>query len=504
MNENRPSPRGTFGEKNKRFSSDGAQGAKKPFTRGKGDGKAKGGYKKEGKSAKLVSRMDARRLALNALADVTRANAYAGLALDKALRSSTLPPEEKRLATSIFYSAVENLLRIDYILKQFVEHMPEPIVEDILRIAAAQLLFMDKQPDHAVVDEAVKQARAFRGEGYTALVNGALRNLIRARDDKTIAYPDPAVRPIQALAVEYSVPEPLVKRLVDDYGIEFARELLAYRPDERWETLRPNRMMMDDNQFSAYLTGRGWEHQPGPVPGSFRVRAAGDLPSDPDYRRGLFSIQGASSMLAAMAVKPQRGMRILDACAAPGGKACLMAEMMSGTGRVYAWDLHEHRVELIRAAKRRLKLDNLRPAAHDASVFRPEMAEEKLDAVLIDAPCSGLGVMINKPDIKYRQNDQTIAGLVEIQRNILEACCQYVKVGGALVYSTCTILPEENVRQVERFLRDHGEFKLDTDMGYLPHALSDKAENGMLQLYAHRDGREGFFIARMIRVGDEA
>ena len=112
--------------------------------------------------------------------------------------------------------------------------------------------------------------------------------------------------------------------------------------------------------------------------------------------------------------------------------------------------------------------------------------------------------MINKPDIKYRQNDQTIAGLVEIQRNILEACCQYVKVGGALVYSTCTILPEENVRQVERFLRDHGEFKLDTDMGYLPHALSDKAENGMLQLYAHRDGMEGFFIARMIRVGDEA
>lgn len=502
MNENRPSPRGAFGDKKRHFPSGGAQGGKKPYGQGKADAKVRGGQKRDEKKTRPVSRIDARRLALNALSDVTRVDAYAGLALDKALRASTLPPEEKRLATSIFYSAVENLLRIDYILRQFVERMPEPIVEDILRIAAAQLLFMDKLPDHAVVDEAVKQARAFRGDGYTALVNGTLRNLIRARDGGTIQYPDPAVRPIQALAVEYSVPEPLVKRLMDEYGMEFTRALLSYRPDERWETLRPNRMMMDDKQFEAYIQGRGWACQAGPVPGSFRVRAAGDLPSDPDFRRGLFSIQGASSMLAAMAVQPKRGMRILDACAAPGGKACLMAEMMNGTGRVFAWDLHEHRVELIRAAKKRLNLDNLRPAAHDASVVRREMIEEPLDAVLIDAPCSGLGVMINKPDIKYRQNDQSISELVETQKQILEACCQYVKLGGALVYSTCTILPDENARQVERFLQNHREFRLDTDMSYLPREIRDKAENGMLQLYAHRDGMEGFFIARMIRVGE--
>ncbi len=204
-------------------------------------------------------------------------------------------------------------------------------------------------------------------------------------------------------------------------------------------------------------------------------------------------------MLAARAVEPRPGMTVLDACAAPGGKAALMCEMMRGTGRVHAWDLHEHRVQLIKAAGKRLRLDNLRPAERDASVRREDL-ECQMDAVLVDAPCSGLGVMTDKPDLKYRVTDESIESLKAEQKKILDACSSYVKVGGLLVYSTCSILPEENEKQVEEFLLNHPEFKPDEGDAWVPEKLKPRFRNGMLALLPCRDGVEGFFIARMRRV----
>ncbi len=194
------------------------------------------------------------------------------------------------------------------------------------------------------------------------------------------------------------------------------------------------------------------------------------------------------------------GDRVLDACAAPGGKSALIAEMMGDVGRVYAWDVHEHRVEMIRAAKRRLKLDSLRPAVRDAR--KPcEDFELLMDAVLVDAPCSGLGVLADKPDIKYRLTDESIEQLIVLQREILENCAAFVKVGGLLVYSTCTILPEENEQQVRAFLEKHPEFALVEDNSYLPEPLRARSKGGMAQFFSHLDGIEGFFIARMLRKG---
>lgn len=203
-------------------------------------------------------------------------------------------------------------------------------------------------------------------------------------------------------------------------------------------------------------------------------------------------------MLAALAMEVKPGMQVLDACAAPGGKSCLMAEAMGGAGRVHAWDLHEHRVELIRAAARRLDLDNIRAQAHDASRHN-EHLDSMMDAVLVDAPCSGVGVMGDKPDIKYRLTPDTIEALIPIQQGILEACARYVRLGGLLVYSTCTILPEENQNQVEWFLKNHPEFEPDGDDRWLPEVLRDGYENGMIQLLPCRDGLDGFFIARLRR-----
>lgn len=441
----------------------------------------------------------ARMLALMALQDVFREDAYASLALNKRLRESAASAEDKKLATYIFYAAVENRLLISFILHQFADRMPDPIVEDILHIAIAQLMFMDHIPEHAAVDEAVKLAKRLGREEQAGFVNGVLRSLLRAKQAGKIRMPDESMPPIRRMSVRYSVPEPLVKRLVNSYGEEFVEAMLAFVPDERLESVRPNWMRMDADGFKAFAQRKKWNVREGIVPGILLVRGAGDLAGDPDYRQGMYSIQGAGSVLAAEAVGAKPGMQILDACAAPGGKSCLMAERMMGSGRVQAWDVHEHRVELIRAAAKRLSLDNIRPALRDACVFKQDM-EFAMDAVLVDAPCSGLGVMLSKPDVKYRYKDEQVEELVQLQRKILATCARYVKVGGTLVYSTCTVLSEENAQQIEYFLQTHGDFIIDDDPSFLPEHLRERWQNGMIQLHAHTDGTEGFFIAKLKRI----
>ena len=440
----------------------------------------------------------ARDVALRALREVARDNAYASQALDRALSAAHLTGEDRRLAASLFYFALENRLRIEHCLAARMKERPEPEIMDILSLAAAQILFMDRIPDHAAVDEAVKQTRAARRERQTALVNAVLRGLIRARDAGELALPDREAEPERYISEKYSVRLELVERLVKAYGVQEAEQIASWSPDRHSDTIRANLLRMQDAEFEAWLSENGFDWSRGKVPGAYRVRGAGRLAAHEGYRRGLFSIQGESSMLAALALGAKPGMQVLDACAAPGGKSCLIAEMMRGAGRVYAWDLHEHRVELIRAAQRRLGLENIRPQVRDAA-RRVESLEGAMDAVLVDAPCSGLGVMGDKPDIKYRLRGETIEALLPIQRAILETCAAYVRPGGLLVYSTCTILPEENRDQISAFLAAHPEFEIAADAAWLPEALRPRYVNGMIQVLPDRDDMDGFFIARLRR-----
>lgn len=459
-----------------------------------------GGFRKENERGgfRKENRVTARDVALDALRDVVRNEAYASQALDRRLENVKLSDEDRRLAASIFYFAVENRLRIEWTLGKLMETKPEPVVADIMHIAAAQILFMDKIPDHAAVDEAVKQVRNAGREGLVKLVNGVLRSLVRARDAEEIVLPSREESPEEYLSISASISQAAVHRLVEAYGFELAEEIVSYAQKNRETTVRANRMQMSDAAFEDYLTNAGYAWTKGTVSGAYNLTGAGSIAASEGYRKGLFSIQGESSMLAAQAVGAKPGMQILDACAAPGGKTCLMSECMGGSGRVYAWDVHPHRVELIRAAAKRLHLENVRAQVHDARKTLESM-ELAMDAVLVDAPCSGLGVMWDKPDIKYRLNDQEFDALMPLQKDILEACAKCVRVGGRLVYSTCTILPGENEEQVRAFLAKHPEFELDTDVRWLPEALRDKAQEGMLTLLPARDGLEGFFIARMCR-----
>jgi len=477
-------------------------GDKKPFRKANGEkkqgGKKSGGFKKAAPKKNAPPKPSARDVAFKAIRNVFRDNAYAAQALDRELSAVHLSDEDRRLAASIFYFTLENRLRIEKILRSYMKERPEGDIPEILNIAAAQILFMDKIPDHAAVDEAVKMTRKTGKESMTKLVNGVLRNLIRDRDEGKLTLPDREAEPEKYISMKYSVALELVERLVKAYGVDLTEEIAAHQADLHADTIRPNRLRMTDAEFEAWLLESGLNWEKANVPGAYRITGAGKIASHEGYRKGIFSIQGESSMLAAYAVCAKPGMQVLDACAAPGGKTCLMAEMMKGAGRVYAWDLHEHRAELIRAAAKRLELDNIRAQARDAAK-RNENLDLSMDAVLIDAPCSGLGVMGDKPDIKYRLTNETIEALIPIQKGILETCAAYVKKGGLLVYSTCTIIPEENALQIASFLEAHPEFEADNDDSWLPENLRDGYQNGMIQLLPCRDGVEGFFIARLRR-----
>lgn len=441
---------------------------------------------------------NSRRVALEIFQDVVRRDAFAALSLDDRMKNANLSQLDKRFCASIVYRTLENLIRIDYALSFYLKDADalEPTVRDILRISACQLLFHDRIPENAIVDEAVKLTRALGMEGLTGLTNAVLRGMVREREKIEWPRPEEGAR---YLSVMYSVPMWLAEELESAYGAEMAREICAYRSEEHFTTIRPNMLRLSDAEFEKLLEKKVWEVEKGAVPHAYRVRMASEIARDADYLGGSFSIQGESSMLAAQAMDVRHGMQVLDCCAAPGGKSAYLAESMAGTGRVYAWDLHEHRVTLIKAMMKRMRLDNIRPAMRDATVLKEDL-EGTMDAVLLDAPCSGLGVMDNKPDIKYRATPESVRELTEIQEKLMNTCCRYVKRGGVMVYSTCSMLPEENKQQVEKFLAGHPEFEI----APLPASFDEKFRALYtpfgLQLLPHRDGVEGFFIARMRRV----
>ena len=444
---------------------------------------------------------NARLIALNILQDVTRADAYASLALGKRLRESRLPQRDRDLVAELVYGTLENRIRLDYMIEPFLERKDvEPLVRDILRMGAYQILCLDRVPDSAAVDESVKLARLLDRAPFTGLVNGVLRGLSREKEAGTLAWPKREDDPALYLSVVHSLPPWIVERLIAAYGFEETEAIAAYRPGERFITIRRTADRLTAPQFEEMMTAKGWIWKPARLANMYYASGIGDVGIDKEYLQGAYSVQGESSVLAAMAVGPRRASTVLDACAAPGGKTACLAEMMNGTGRVYAWDVHEHRVELIRSMVKRLRLDNVRPAVRDATV-RKEDQVLAMDAVLLDAPCSGLGIMLGKPDVKYRHTPESVASLVAAQKALLDTVCQYVKPGGVLVYSTCTILPEENQEQVAGFLLRHPEFIAD-DAGLLaamPEHVAQYVQGGMVQLQAHRDQMEGFFIARLKR-----
>ena len=464
----------------------------------RGNGRPMGDRKPiQGKTVKPHQQegLPARRLALEVIREVTEKGKFIHLVMDEKLRNCTLPLIDRRLAARLAYDTIENQLYLDHALAQIMAKPDCDIkLKNVLRLGACQILLEDRIPESAACNTAVALCKELEMEGLAGVCNGVLRNLVRQKEE--LQWPDPAENPVRALSVRHSVPEWLVEKLLADWGDE-AIALMSVHSHDSYITVRPNLLKLDDAAFEAFLNEKVWEHEPGKVAHAWRIRNMAEIAHDAGFVGGKFSIQSESSMMAAMAVEPKKGMQILDCCAAPGGKSCLMAELMGGSGRVQAWELHEHRTDLIAAQVKRLGLENVRPMTRDASVSRPDL-EGMMDAVLLDAPCSGLGVMADKPDVKYRVTPESVEEIVHTQRQLLDAVAPYVKKGGTLVYSTCSVLKEENVRQAEAFLARHPEFELAKLPQSIPEAFRQHEDVG-LQLLPSRDGVEGFYICRFKR-----
>ena len=435
----------------------------------------------------------ARRAALKVIRRVTEDGTYASLALDDVLKDSGLKSADRRLVSRLVYDTLDRLIWLDYVLAQVMARPDTDIrLRNILRLGACQILLEDRIPESAATNLCVQLCTENGIPGLKGVCNGILRNLIRKKDE--LEFPDPETEPEEAASVRYSVPGWIWRRLRGDYGDETEDILLYRNKDDGW-LLRPNLTKTDDAGFEMLLAKKIWQKEKSDLPHAWKITGAMNISRDADYLNGNFSIQSAGSMLACLAMDVKRGQQILDCCAAPGGKTCYMAEMMNGTGRIQAWDIYEHRTELIRAQARRLGLENIRPMVRDAAKLRDEMIGS-MDSVLLDAPCTGLGFMAQKPDIKLRVTEENTRELILLQAKLLDTVSTYVKSGGTMVYSTCSILKDENERQAEAFLQRHPEFE-EVDLPVtIPGRYREKKQRG-LQLLEYRDGVEGFYMIKM-------
>ena len=450
------------------------------------------------KEQKAMEGLVARRTALKVIRKVTEDGAYAALALDAELKGCGLGNADRRLVSRLVYDTLDHLIYLDWALGQ-VMAKPDTDIKliNILRLGACQILLEERIPESAATNLCVQLCTELGMPGLKGVCNGILRNLIRKKGELTL--PDPEKEPEKAASIRYSIPEWIWKRLREDYGEE-ADRILSYRNSEDGWMLRPNLTKLDDEGFAKMLSKKVWKKEKAELPHAWKITGAMDISRDADYLAGHFSIQSGGSMLACLAMGIKRGQQVLDCCAAPGGKTCYLAELMGGTGRIQAWDIHEHRVALIEAQAKRLGLENIRPMVRDACKRRDDL-NSSMDAVLLDAPCSGLGFMAQKPDLKLRLTEKSVHELIELQEKLLDTVSAYVKPGGILVYSTCSILKDENERQAEHFLERHAEFEEIS----LPQEVPKKYRNAKgrgLQLLEHRDGMEGFYLIRMRKRND--
>lgn len=419
---------------------------------------------------------DVRALALEVLLEVTERKEYSHLALRGALEKyQYLEKQDRAFLTRLVEGTVERMLELDYIIGCFSRtpvHKMKPVIRGILRMSVYQIKYMDRIPDAAVCNEAVKLAVKKGFSGLRGFVNGVLRSIVRGLGE--VEYP--------GLSVKYSTPEWIVRQWTQEYGEELALGMLEDQYAERPVTVRVNLHRISREALAERLTREGVSVRTvDGVDCALAISGYDYLAALPSFQDGLFQVQDVSSMLAVLAAAPRPGDYCIDVCAAPGGKSLHMADLMNGTGMVEARDLTEYKVQLIEENIARSRMENIRAARQDATVL-DEGSVEKADVVLADLPCSGLGVLNKKRDLKYRMTPKQQEELVMLQRRILETVQRYVKPGGVLVYSTCTVHREENEGNTAWFLER------------FPFVLKERKQ--MLQ---GRDPWDGFYIAKMER-----
>lgn len=431
---------------------------------------------------------DFRRAALSLLLAGEKRGTYANLALqDESLAS--LSPKERALLTALFYGVTERRLTLDYYIGLLTKRQASALsasTRQLLRMGLYQILYMDGIPSHAAVNETVSLSG---DKGERGFINAVLRAALS--NPALLTPPDPSRDLIRHLSILHSMPRPLVKRFLALFGEEGCRSLLSAFNTRPSLSLRVNTQRTTREELLAHLQVDGYAAEPDPLsPVGIRIRGAASPTALYGFPEGLFFVQDTASQLAGLALSPKPGNRVLDVCACPGGKSFGAALLMGDCGEVNAFDIHESKLTLIEKGALRLGLSSVKAACHDATM--PFVGE--YDAVICDVPCSGLGVIAKKPDLRYREDD-SIGELPALQGAILSSAASALRVGGRLVYSTCTVLPEENEAVFSAFLADHPDYVAEE---FTVGGLS--SHGGMLSLYPHIHGTDGFFMAKMRRL----
>lgn len=434
--------------------------------------------------------VNTRELILEILLEVIEKGSYSHLVIRSVLdKYQYLEKQERAFITRVCEGTIQTMIELDYIINQFSKvkvNKMKPVIRNILRMSVYQLKYMDSVPDSAACNEAVKLARKKGFSSLSGFVNGVLRSISRGMQE--IKYPEKEKDTVSYYSVKYSMPAWIVEQWIADYGDAVADNTLEAISKEAPITIRTNLEKITPEELEKRLQSEGvsvkkvmLQDFPG-LNYAFTITGFDYLNGLSSFREGLFYVQDISSMMVSELAGPKKDDYIIDVCAAPGGKSTHLAEKLQGTGMVEARDLTEYKISLIEENIARHQCRNMKAVQMDATVF-DEASVGRADIVIADLPCSGLGVMRKKADIKYKMTPEKMASLVELQREMLHTVCNYVKEKGILLYSTCTIHKGENEANVAWFLENHPEFEL----------LS------MQQIFPQEEFGDGFFIAKMLK-----
>ena len=433
--------------------------------------------------------MNIRKLALDLLNKSEKAGQYSNIAVDNAIKKNCLDTKDSSLLCALVYGVIERKLTLDYIIDSLSSLPPSKIelnIRNILRMGIYQLVYFDRIPPHAAINESVELCPA-RSRGFA---NAILRNYQRKSGE--IKFPDKDKSPLDYLSVTYSFPTALCKRFIQIFGFEKAEKIFAAFCKEPSMTLRVNTLKISREELIASFGEKGISATASPI-SPCGVKVVGASISELGIDDGLFFVQDEASQLSVLALGAKEGDKILDVCSCPGSKSFGAAIEMKNNGEIFSFDLHENKLSLVKSGAQRLGISIIKTDARDGRVF-DENFEGFADKIICDVPCSGFGVMAKKPEIRYKDPKDSL-GLPAIQYDILSNSARYLKIGGILVYSTCTLLPEENELNVKKFLEAHREFEpCDFNIGEI------RSQNGMITLNPYDHQTDGFFIAKLRKV----
>lgn len=438
---------------------------------------------------------DARNIAYESLLKCEIRQSYPNIEIDSAIEKHGITGVDRAFYTALVYGTIERKITLDYIINCFSGRDIAKIDKEILvilRMGVYQIMFMGSVPDHAACNECVELCKKKGKRSASGFVNALLRETIRKKEN--IVYPDRAKEPVKYLSVMYSYPEWLCEMWLSDYGFERAEKILSALNISPDMTLRVNTIKTDKSNVLSYLADKDIKADNGLyAKNAVRLLQSCPVSALDILQDGHVFVQDEASQLCAEVLGAESGDTVIDTCSCPGGKSFSVALNMQNEGKVYSFDLHGNKLSLVQKGAKKLGIEIIETREHDGSTFIEEM-KGIADRVLVDAPCSGLGVIAKKPDLRYKEKN-AIERLPDIQYRILNASSNYVKKGGVLVYSTCTLNIRENEKVVERFLAEHKEYKpYDFDFGN-----GIKSEKGMLTLYPDTHKTDGFFISRFIR-----